>query len=176
LLGRIVAVAVVALAAIAAADVIRGNASDERFVQPAHAPAAPAADLVRGDPRGYVADGPLAQGRVLRGGREVLSAERVRGAFPSAPREALFDIAQIAVAPDGTVVLGVVALPLFGPSRAAIELWRGDSLVGSFPVPSGSFAGGLGFSRDGRVVGWLGDGSWAWLFDRAGRRDAVRLR
>jgi hypothetical protein len=172
-LGRLVVVAVLALVAIAAADVIRGNASGERFVPPARAPAAPP-DLVRGDPRGHVAEGPLVQSRVLRGGHEVLSAEQVRAAFPSAPPEALFDVAQIAVAPDGTLVLGVLAL--FGQSAAAIELWQDGTLVSAFPVPSGSFAGGLGFSRDGRVAGWLRDGSWAWLFDRAGRREAVKLR
>lgn len=174
MLGRLVAAAVLALAAIAAADVIRGNASGERFTSPTRAPAAPAPDLVRGDPRGHVADGPLVQSRVLRGGREVLSAEQVRAAFPSAPPEALFDVARIAVAPDGTLVLGVLAL--FGQSAAALELWQAGSLVSAFPVPSGSFAGGLGFTRDGRVVGWLRDGSWAWLFDREGRREAVKLR
>ena len=126
-------------------------------------------ELVAGRAAHVRAAGSYLRKRVVRDGRTYLTEGDVAGAFPL-PLEGPFDIAHLAVAPDGTLVLAVYGFSPHGRARGAIELWNGRAAAGAFIVPSGSFGGGLAFSRDGSLIATFGrDGEIAGLFDRRGR-------
>jgi hypothetical protein len=167
-MSRLLVVAVLSLAALAAADALRDTASSE---PPAPRAAEPRqrATLVRAPALPYTTDGPYLKKRVLYAGREYLSAEAVEEAFP-VEVEGPLDISRMSVAPDGTVVLAVYRFPLHGPARGAIELWHRRRLVAAFPVPTGYFGGGVAVSRDARYVATFSyDGQIRGIYDRTGR-------
>jgi hypothetical protein len=165
---RLVVAAVLVVAVVGAADAVRRSVSEQVVERPPERPTPLL--LLRGDAEGFSAVGPFTRTSVVREGREVLTAAQVDAAFPAPFPGEPFDIAHVAVAPDGTLVLAVYKFPYHEPARAAIELWRGNELVGAFPVPDGSFAAGLGFSADGELVGMYSPERQATLYDRAGRR------
>ena len=173
-MGKLVVVAVLVLAAVAAADGVRRMSSEEGAAAEPAGRRAPVARLVAGHARGFVAvsDG-LTRNRVVRGGEEVLDEEAIDAAFPAPLEGVHFDVAHIAVAPDGTLVLAIYKFPRPGRAQAGIELWRGKRLVGAFPVPDGSFGGGIGFNLKGDLLATFSLGRrTATLFDRTGRREA----
>jgi hypothetical protein len=172
---KLVVLAVLVLTAVAAADAFRPAARERQVAQPAGR-ATPV--VVHHASPGFLTVGALTRKRVLRNGREYLSEEEVDSAFPLSLRGTPFDIAYVASAPDGTVALAVYKFPEIGAAQAAVELWRGDRLVSFFRVPSGVFAGGLGFDSEGRLVATLSsDGLLVHLFTRdgepAGRQPAT---
>lgn len=166
---RLVVLAVAALAAVAVADAFRSNARDARIARPPAAARATVQTLVGGKAAGFREDGPYLQTRVLEpGGREYLSAEAIEQAFP-VPVEGPLDISDVAVAPDGTLVVAVYRFPAYGRARGALELWRDGKLVAAFAVPTGFLGGGLRFSRDGQLVGTLSRDGRLTVLDRRGR-------
>jgi hypothetical protein len=171
-----VVAAVLLLAAIAAADAVRRADSGREALRPVPLEAAPAPVLAADGAHGFAAaaDGRLTRTRVVRYGQEVLSENQVDNAFRVPLEESgTFDIAHLAVAPDGTLALAVYEFAGSGNVHAGIELWQGKRLIGSFGVPPGSFAGGIGFSPDGELVAAFERGRrQATLFDRSGRREA----
>jgi hypothetical protein len=170
--GRLVVAAVVVLAAVAAVDGLRRAGSGERGEARAADVGPPVGGVVPGEALGHVAVGSFTRTSVVREGREVLGAAEIAAAFPVL-REGTIDIAHVAAAPDGTLVLAVWRFPWSGGMRPALELWRDGRLVAAFSVPPGSFAGGLGFSADGTLVAtYSSDRRTATLFDRSGRRQA----
>jgi hypothetical protein len=172
--GKLVVVAVLVIAAVAAADGVRRASSERAATQGPEARTEPVARLVAGHPRGFVAvsDG-LTRTRVVRAGEEVLGEQAIDAAFPAPLEGVHFDVAHVAVAPDGTLVLAIYKFPRPGRVQAGIELWRGKRLVGAFPVPAGSFGRGIGFDEGGDLVATFSRGDRkATLFDRAGRRAA----
>jgi hypothetical protein len=167
MVSRLVVLGVLVLAAVAAADSFRGDPkerllSNERTQRQR---------LVGNPVPEYVAEGERARTRITRRGREYLTPAQIDAAFP-APLEGLpFDVAHLAVAPDGTLALAVYKMPPTGPIRAGVELWRDGTLVSAFVVPTGSFGGGLGFTADGEHVATVTpDGHTAVLFSREGER------
>ena len=68
----------------------------------------------------------------------------------------------------GTMALGVSHVPGNRPPRAAIELWRGEQHLRSFPVQPGSFAGGLWFAR-GDAIATIGWDERGYLYDMNGK-------
>lgn len=163
---RLVVLGLFALAAVAAADSFRGDPKERPASQGrTHTPSR----LVGNPVPQYVAEGKNTRTRILRRGREYLTAAQIDAAFP-APLEGLpFDVAHLAAGPDGTLALAVYKFPATGPVRAGIELWRDGELVGAFTVPAGSFGGGLGFTADGSLVATVSpDGRSAILFSRDG--------
>lgn len=174
-MARVVVAAVLLLAAVAAADAAR-RLGDGRERAAAVTPEPPKAHLAPGDPGEFraVSDGGLTRTRVVRGADEILSRQQVDEAFPVPFEEGgTFDIAHVAVAEDGTLALALYKFPGAGSARAGIELWRGRELLNAFDVPPGSFAGGLGFSEDGKLVVAFEHGRReATLFERSGRWDA----
>lgn len=179
-MGRALVVAVLALAALAVADGVRRVGSERIVVREPEAPARAEVALAPGRPQGHaaVSDGRLTRTRVLHGGEEVLSRDQIDAAFPARLRGELFDVAHVAVAPDGTLALAVYRFPATGRVRTGVQLWRGRRLVAAFPVPSGSFGRGIGFSEDGGLVATFSAARpEATLFDRSGRRaGSVALR
>jgi hypothetical protein len=166
---RIVLAAVVVLVAVAAADALR-PASKERAVGSPSAGVAAHADVQRSS-SDFVAVGPFTRKRVLLQGREYLSSASIDAAFPSVETGEPFDISHLATAPDGTLALAIYRFPAKDPAEAAIELWREGRLLAAFPVPAGSFGGGLGFADNGRLVATLlSDGHSVVLFTRGGKR------
>ena len=148
---RLVVAAVLALAVLATADALDRSTGRDRVEAAPSAPGAPAiaADFsTRGD---FAAAGSYLQTRVLRNGREYLSANAVDVAFPT-DHDGPFDIADFAVGPDGTLALAVYRFPADHPAHAGIELWRGRRLVGAFTVAAGTAGGGLAFSEDGELI------------------------
>jgi hypothetical protein len=168
-MSRLVLVAVVVLAAIAAADAVRPDGKERVARSPATA--APARTTVQRAAAGYMAVGPFTRKRVLRQGRQYLTSASVDSAFPSPDLGEPFDISHLAAAPDGTLALAVYRFPAKEPAQAGIELWRDGRLLGAFAVPPGAFGGGLGFADHGRLVATLlSDGRSVILFTRAGKR------
>ncbi len=166
---RLVLAAVVVLVAVAAADALRPDAK-ERAISEASNGAAASASIQRPS-SGYVAVGPFTRKRVLRHGREYLSTASIDAAFPSLETGEPFDISHLATAPDGTLALAIYRFPAKEPVEAAVELWRDRRLLAAFPVPAGSFGGGLGFADEGRLVATLlSDGHSVVLFTRTGKR------
>jgi hypothetical protein len=165
---RLVLAAVVVLVAVAAADAIRPE-SKERAISEAANRAVPSA--IQRSSSGYVAVGPFTRKRVLHHGREYLSTASIDAAFPSLESGEPFDISHLATAADGTLALAIYRFPAKKPVEAAVELWRDRRLLAAFPVPAGSFGGGLGFAHDGRLVATLlSDGHSVVLFTRTGKR------
>jgi hypothetical protein len=166
-MSKLVVIGVFVLVAIAVADAFRGDRREQ--VIPSAASSQPQV-VVHHATSGFIAEGAFTRKRVLRNGREYLSEEEVDAAFP-APLEGIpFDIAYVAQAPDGVVVLAVYKFPELGPVQAAIELWRERKLLRAFKVPPGSFSGGVGFAEEGRLVATLSsDGLLVHLFTRDGR-------
>lgn len=166
-MSRLVVIAVLFLVAIAAADAFRPKAREQ--VRPPQSPAQTPLVVHRAT-SGLIAVGALTRKRVLRNGREYLSEEQVDAAFPEPLQGIPFDIAYVATAPDGTVILAVYKFPELGPAQAAVELWRDGRFLRAFIVPPGSFAGGIGFAEEGRLVATLSsDGLLVHLFTRGGR-------
>ena len=167
-MSRIVVIAVLVLAALAAADAFRAKAHEQST---SAAPAAQSPVVVHRVPSsGLVAVGAYTRKRVLLDGREYLSEAQVDAAYPAPLQGMPFDIAYVARAPDGTVVLAVYKFPELSPAQAGIELWRKSRLVSAFSVRPGSFAGGVGFADDGRLVATLSsDGLVVSLYTRDGR-------
>jgi hypothetical protein len=164
---RLILLGLLVLAAVAAADSFRSEPKD-RIVSDGRTQG----ERLIGNPAPeYVAEGERMRTHVNRRGRLYLSAAEIDEAFP-APLEGLpFDVAHVAVAPDGTLALAVYKLPPTGPIRAAVELWRRGELLSAFNVPTGTFGGGLGFTSDGRFVATVTpDGTTAVLFSREGDR------
>jgi hypothetical protein len=165
---KLVVTAVLVLAALAAADAFRPAPREK--ARSDLGLTSRATFVVHHASSGFVAAGAFTRKRVLREGREYLSAEAVDAAFPVPLEQAPFDIAYVAGAADGTVALAVYKFPSDEPVRAAVELWRGRKLMSAFPVPEGVFAGGLGFAEGGRLVAALSsDGLLVHLFTRDGR-------
>lgn len=168
---RLVVVAVFVLAAAAAGDAFRGGGAGEQLPPRVQEdPPEQPTPLVSGSRHPYAAAGSFLQKRVLRGGREFLSARAVERAFPGEV-EGPLDISKVAVAPDGTLVLAVYRFP---PGRAAVgalQFWRGRRVVGAFQVPPGYFGGGLAFNGDGSLVALFShDGQLRGVYDRRGDR------
>lgn len=166
---RLLLLGLAALLAAAVADAVRGvarGADDPVAVEEAQPQSA---RLVRTRATRFSAAGPYLKKRVLRDGREYLSAEAIEEAFPL-PVEGPIDISKLAVAPDGTLALAVYRFPPQGDARGAVELWKGQRSVGAFGVPSGYFGGGLALNRDGTLVATFSyDGQLRGIFDRDGR-------
>jgi hypothetical protein len=169
MISRLVVLGVLVVAAVAAADSFRAG-PNERVVSEE---TTQGRRLVGNPAPEYVAEGETMRTRVSRRGREYLSAAEIDAAFP-APLEGLpFDVAHLAVAPDGTLALAVYKFPPTGPIRVGLELWRDRRLVGAFTVPTASFGGGLGFTADGRLLATVSsDGRSAILFRQDGERVA----
>jgi hypothetical protein len=166
---RLLLVAFVILVAVAAADAIRPESRERIVAEASNRAGAPTA--VQRSSSGYVAVGRFTKKRVLHHGREYLSSESIDAAFPSLDGGEPFDISHLATAPDGTLALAIYRFPAKEPVEAAVELWRDRELLGAFPVPAGSFGGGLGFADEGRLVATLlADGHSVVLFTRTGKR------
>jgi hypothetical protein len=166
-MSKVIVIAVLLLAAIAAADAFRLKVR-EQVGSPEARPQAPV--VVHRATSDLIAVGALTRKRVLRNGREYLSEGEVDAAFPAPLQGVPFDIAYVASAPDGTVVLAVYKFPERGPAQAVVELWRDGRPLRAFVVPPGSFGGGVGFAEEGRLVATLSsDGLLVHLFTREGR-------
>lgn len=166
---RLVLAAVVVLVAVAAADAIRPDAKERTISEASNRSAAPAS--VQRSSSGYVAVGAFTRKRVLHHGREYLDTASIDAALPGLETGEPFDISHLATAPDGTLALAIYRFPFKEPTEAAIELWHNRRLLAAFPVPAGSFGGGLGFADEGRLVATLlADGHSVVLFTRTGKR------
>jgi hypothetical protein len=143
---KVCVLAVLVLAAVAVADSVRGWGSG-RELELLTAPR-PAPELQ--DAGGFTPAG-RPRTRVLHKGRVYLTAEQIDEAFPPPLEGVLFDIGHVASAPDGTVALAIYNFGTPGPPRNVIELWRDGRLMDAFPVPPGTFGGGIGFTKDGRL-------------------------
>jgi hypothetical protein len=144
--GRLVVLAVIGLAAIAAADTVRGR--DKGTERQPLAAQQFTAELY--DAGGFLPAG-KPRTRVLHKGRLYLTAEQIDDAFPPPLEGVLFDIGHVASAPDGTVALAIYNFGTAGPPRNVIEVWRDGRLLDAFPVAPGTFGGGIGFTKDGRL-------------------------
>ena len=161
-------IAVLVLAAVAAADAFRDSPSARTSTNRELNLAQPV--TVHRATSGLIAAGSFTRKRVLKNGHEYLSAEEIGGAFPSGLQGVPFDIAYVASASDGIVALGIYGFPFGGPASPFVQLWRGHSLLKVFRVPSGAFAGGIGFAEEGRLVATLSsDGLLVHLFTRSGK-------
>jgi hypothetical protein len=163
---KLVVAAVLVLAALAAADSFRAG-SKERTV------AMPMSSLepvtVHRSTSDLIAVGAFTRKRVLENGREYLGEDAVETGFPDGLERVPYDIAYVARASNGIVALGIYAFPYGGPATSVVQLWRDRSLVSAFRVPSGAFAGGIGFAEEGRLVATLSaDGLVVHLFTRSG--------
>jgi hypothetical protein len=164
---KFVVAAVLVLAALAAADTFRTDPK-ERVVAPPVDTLEPV--KVHRATSDLIAAGAFTRKRVLENGREYLGADAVEAAFPEGLQDIPYDIAYVARAPNGTVALAIYAFPYGGPATSVVQLWRDRSLLSAFRVPSGSFAGGLGFAEEGRLVATLsGDGLLVHLFTPSGK-------
>jgi hypothetical protein len=164
---RLVVLGVAVLAALAVADGLRGTGG------PASGdPERPGRQVgvIDSPPRDFVAVGRRLENRVLRNGREYLSAAAIRAAFPvDVPGPIV--ISRMAVARDGTLALALYRFPSATPAQGALEFWRDRKPVGGFGVPPGYFGGGVAFNHDGTLVATFSyDGQLRGVFDRSGRR------
>jgi hypothetical protein len=169
---KLVVAAVFVIAAVALADVVRGPGR-ERPAEPEAAGAGPVrVALERGEAGRFSIDGGYLGERVLRDGEDYLGHRQIADAFPGLTgSDSIFDVRDVALAPNGTLVLAVIHFPATRPATAALELWRGRELVGAFGVLPGSLSGGLGFTAEGRllIAAFSADGRRATLYDWAGR-------
>lgn len=172
---RVVVASVALLAALAVADAVRQSVSRDAVPEPRR----PEARLTswridRGPPpcRSLVPDAcgryQLAGGSVQRSGRPFLGPGRLAGAFPVRPRGR---VEAIRAADGHGGALAVAVRDAAG--RGAIEVWRGLSVAGAFPLPASRFAGGLGFSPGGHLVAAYDDRGRATLYDLHGHEVAV---
>jgi hypothetical protein len=145
--GRLVVLAVVLVAAIAAADSVRGRGADSTL--PAERPQRSVPELH--DVGGYTLAG-RPKTRVLRDGRVYLTSDQIAAGFPPPAEGVLFEIGHAAASPDGTLALAVYNFGTARPPQNAIQLWRDGTLVATYAVPPGTFGGGIGFTADGRLV------------------------
>ena len=167
-MNKLVVLAVLALAALAAADAFRTRAATSAGGE---ATPAPAKERIVHPltSSGFSAAGETIHNRVLLNGREHLSPSQIAEAFPTPLPGALFSIAHLA-AEDGTLVVAIYGFPRPGEAADGIEIWRHGRLESSFLVPVGTFGGGVGFAAEGRLVAGLsGDGLVVHLFTRHGR-------
>ena len=163
---KLVVAAVLVLAALAAADTFRAGPK-EHVVATSEAPMEPVTvHRARSD---LIAVGAFTRKRVLEDGREYLGEDAIAAALPGSLGRVPYDIAFVARAENGTVALGIYAFPYGRPATSVVELWRENALVSAFRVPSGAFAGGIGFAEEGRLVATLSaDGLLVHLFRRSG--------
>ena len=167
-MSKLVVIAVLVLAAVAAADAVRAR-SERTTVEPFQA-AAREAVVHPITSSGFSAGGENIHNRVLLNGREHLSPSQIAEAFPTPLPGALFSIAHLAADEDGTLVVAIYGFPRPGEAADGIEIWRHGRLESSFLVPVGTFGGGVGFAAEGRLVAGLsGDGLVVHLFTRRGR-------
>lgn len=143
--------AVAGVALVALVDSLRRAAADA--VEPSEAVQASerTLELVPGREGGFTVDGSGWRARVLLDGDEYLSGEEIDAGFEDRLTGLPFEIAHVALAPDGTLALAIWKFET-RPVRNAIQLWDGKTLVSAFDVPQGTFGGGLAFSRDGEVI------------------------
>jgi hypothetical protein len=165
---KLVVIAVLFLAAVAAADAIRPRSepagSDVIRATAQKAVVHPVASS------GFTAAGRTIRTRILHDGRDYLLAEEIETAFPAPLHGGLLQVAHLAAAPDGTLVVAVYAFPPGRPAVDGIEVWRDGRLESAFLVPVGTFGGGMGFAGGGRLIAGLsGDGLLVHLFTRRGR-------
>ena len=165
--GRLVVAAVVVLALAAAGDALRRAGSPTVEPSRERAPAA-GLDRVAAQASEFAADGSRLPDRVLRAGKVYLSAEAIADAFPVDVGGPVY-VAQLDVAKDGTLALGVYRFPSGKPLERGIELWRDRRLIGAFSVPPGFFGGGLAFIADGTLSTFGPDGDLRAVYDRRGR-------
>jgi hypothetical protein len=166
-MSKLVVAAVLVLAALAAADTFRAG-PEERAVATSVSTSEPL--TVHRATSDLIAVGAFTRKRVVENGREYLGEDAVEAAFPEGLKGIPYDIAYVARAANGTVALGIYAFPYGGPATSVVQVWRGHSVVSAFRVPSGSFAGGIGFAEEGRLVATLSpDGLLVHLFTRSGQ-------
>jgi hypothetical protein len=170
MIARVVVAAVFVLAAAAAGDALRERGPEERVAGDPPQGGSTVAPLVGGRGHNFVVrGGGLFRDTVFRAGSVYLSAEEIAAAFPGESEHPI-DVSKVAVAPDGTLVLGVYRFNPGLAAEGAVELWRGRRLVGAFLVPPGYFGGGFAFSSDASRIGTFSiDGSLNGVFDRRGR-------
>jgi hypothetical protein len=172
---KLVVIAVLVLTAVAAADAIRPQSTERTVAEPPRA---------RQDIRhpvtssGFAPAGAAIRNRVVFRGKEYLSPEQIRRAFPAPLPGAMFVIAHLAAGADGTLVLAVYGFPAGEEPVDAIQVWRDGELESSFLVRPGTFGGGIGFADEGRLIAALSpDGLAVNLFTRnghfAGRQSAT---
>jgi hypothetical protein len=167
-MSKLVVIAVLVLAALATADAFRPRS--EHAAADQRSPAAQVAVVHPIASSGFTAGGESIRNRVLLNGREYLSPGQIAEAFPTPLHGALFSIAHLAAAEDGTLVVAIYGFPRAGEAADGIEIWRHGRLESSFLVPVSTFGGGVGFARDGRLIAGLsGDGLLVHLFTRSGR-------
>jgi hypothetical protein len=176
LFGRLVVVALVVLTAVAAADAVRGGGSARVVAGPAprHGVARPTLHAWGAHEYAAAADGRLTRTRVVRRGEEILSSDQIDSAFRVPFEEGgTFDVADLAVAPDGTIAVALYEFPSAGSVHSGVELWQGDRLLASFEVAPGSFSGGIAFTDDGALLATFGrTHRETALYDRRGRQAA----
>lgn len=97
-----------------------------------------------------------------------LPVSLLRAAFPG-QRPASLAVSKVAVDADGMIAVGVSHVPGNRPATAAIELWRDETNLRSFPVPPGSFSRGLWFAGDDDAIATIGWDDRGYLYDRDGR-------
>jgi hypothetical protein len=166
---KLVVIAVLALAALAAADAFRTRAATSAGGEATQAPAKERIVHPKTS-SGFSAAGETIHNRVLLNGREHLTPSQIAEAFPTPLPGALFSIAHLAADEDGTLVVAIYGFPRPGEAADGIEIWRHGRLESSFLVPVGTFGGGVGFAAEGRLVAGLsGDGLVVHLFTRHGR-------
>jgi hypothetical protein len=172
---KLVVIAVLLLSAVAAADAIRPESTENTLGEPARA-----AERIRHPvtSSGYAPAGSAIHNRVDLRGKEYLSSEQIRSAFPAPLPGAMFTIAHLAAGADGTLVLAVYGFPAGEEPVDAIQVWRDGELESSFLVHLGTFGGGIGFADGGRLIAALSpDGLVVNLFtkngDFAGRQSAT---
>jgi hypothetical protein len=165
---RAVVAAVLVLAAVAAADAIRSHVPNRRAAAASPTPVVTlnSHGLIR-DREGEAITRQFAQTHALRSGRAILTPEQIAAAFP-AELSGPFKIRDIAVAPDGTLVVAAVRFPRGRPARGALEFWNDGRLESGFTLAATRLNGGLGFSSDGLVAVYSADGTRATLFERGG--------
>ena len=175
MLTRLLVGAVVLVAAVAAADALRPALPG---AEPP-APLGPRARLTswridRGPApcRSLVPDACgrylVAGGAIQRSGRPHLDARMLGGAFPGRPSGRVRAV-RVAEGFGGSLAVAVRD----AAGRGAVEIWRGRRVVGSFPLPASSFAGGLGFSPGGHLVATFDDRGRATLHDLRGNEVAT---
>ena len=164
---KLVVIAVLVLTAVAAADAIRPEPTETTLDGPAHA-AEPIRHPVTSS--GYAPAGSSVHNRVDFRGREYLSPEQIRRAFPAPLPGAMFVIAHLAAGSDGTLVLAVYGFPAGADPVDAIQVWRDGALESAFLVRPGTFGGGIGFADEGHLIAALSpDGLVVNLFTKNGR-------